>query len=381
MITAPEIVFTVTNDLTYDQRMLRICSTMAEAGYKVTLVGRLLPGSLPPDKRNFEQVRLKCRYNKGKLFYLEYNWKLYKYLHHHVKNSQNRAFMALCAIDLDTIMPVLRVSERIKTLRVYDAHELFTELTEVKRRPLVAHIWNWVERKAVPKFKFGYTVNDFIAGELTKRYQVSYAVIRNLPFSRKTTETFVGNNITIPPGRFFLYQGAVNEGRCFETLIPAMKFVNANLVIAGEGNFYRQARDLSVHHGVTDKVFFLGNVKPAQLAILTPLAYAGITLFKNSGLNQYYSLANRYFDYIQGGIPQLCVAYPEYEVLNLQYPTAMLIHDLSAESIAQSLNKLLDDAVFYRELQQHCPAAAKMLCWEKEAVKLLAYWNTILPIK
>jgi len=65
----PHIIFTVTNDLTYDQRMERICSTMANAGYKVTLVGRTMPGSVALDKRSYGQVRLNCRYHKGKLFY------------------------------------------------------------------------------------------------------------------------------------------------------------------------------------------------------------------------------------------------------------------------------------------------------------------------
>ncbi len=35
-----KIVFTVTNDLTYDQRMHRICSSLARAGYTVQLIGR-----------------------------------------------------------------------------------------------------------------------------------------------------------------------------------------------------------------------------------------------------------------------------------------------------------------------------------------------------
>ncbi|MEK0440993.1 MAG: hypothetical protein RLZZ504_1909, partial [Bacteroidota bacterium] len=35
------IIFTVTNDLAFDQRMQRICGSMAAAGYAVTLVGRL----------------------------------------------------------------------------------------------------------------------------------------------------------------------------------------------------------------------------------------------------------------------------------------------------------------------------------------------------
>lgn len=377
----PEIIFTVTNDLSYDQRMQRICGTLAAAGYKVTLVGRLMPGSLALDEKNYQQVRLACRNHSGKLFYLEYNWRLYQYLKKQVTGVNSSRQSALCAIDLDTIIPVLRVSEKMGLPGVYDAHELFTELTEVKRRRLVAAIWNWVEQKVVPKFKFGYTVNEFIAGELKRRYRVNYQVIRNLPLRKKHTPNLTLDALTLPAGRFFLYQGAVNEGRCFEMLIPAMKKVAANLVIAGDGNFFKQAIALAKNHDVEEKVHFLGYVKPAQLSSLTPLAYAGITLFENSGLNQYYSLANRYFDYIQGGIPQLCSAYPEYENLNNRYPCAIMLKDQTVEGIASSLNKLLSDNVFYDDLKRHCVLAAEELCWENEAEKLITYWKTILPIK
>ena len=41
------ITFTVTTDLTYDQRMIRICTSLAAAGYAITLVGRKLQSSIP----------------------------------------------------------------------------------------------------------------------------------------------------------------------------------------------------------------------------------------------------------------------------------------------------------------------------------------------
>ena len=34
------LVFTVTNDLNYDQRMIRICTSLNNAGYQVLLIGR-----------------------------------------------------------------------------------------------------------------------------------------------------------------------------------------------------------------------------------------------------------------------------------------------------------------------------------------------------
>ena len=65
------IIFTVTNDLTYDQRMHRICGTLAAAGHRVTLVGRALPGSVPLEEKVFYQKRLRCFFRKGFAFYAE----------------------------------------------------------------------------------------------------------------------------------------------------------------------------------------------------------------------------------------------------------------------------------------------------------------------
>ena len=54
------IIFTVTNDLTYDQRMHRICHSLAAHGYDVLLVGRKLSKSVPLTQQTFGQKRLTC---------------------------------------------------------------------------------------------------------------------------------------------------------------------------------------------------------------------------------------------------------------------------------------------------------------------------------
>ena len=41
------IYFIVTNDLSYDQRMIRIATTLTQAGYTIKLVGRKLNNSIP----------------------------------------------------------------------------------------------------------------------------------------------------------------------------------------------------------------------------------------------------------------------------------------------------------------------------------------------
>jgi glycosyltransferase involved in cell wall biosynthesis len=360
----PKIIFTVTNDLTYDQRMNRIAGTMGEAGYEVLLVGRKRKASVELVEQAFKQERLGCFFEKGFLFYTEYNLRLFFFL-------LFQKAEIICAIDLDTILPVYFATVIKKTKRVYDAHELFTEQKEVLTRPFIHFLWLAVERFAVPKFRSGYTVNGFISEELTRRYNVNYAVIRNLPRL---------SALPVLPGqkeKWILYQGSVNEGRCFETLIPAMKNVDARLVICGNGNFFEQAVALVKQHQLESKIAFKGYVKPDELLALTAAAYMGLTLFESKGMNQYHSLANRFFDYPMAGIPQVCVNYPEYAAINQQYAVAYMIDDTSPETIADALNNLLADTVLYESLRQNCLRARNIFNWENEKQRLLDFYRIL----
>ncbi len=360
---AKKIVCTVTNDLNYDQRMIRICTTLADAGYDVTLVGFKRKKSKPIIPRSFKQVRLPIIVEQGKLLYAHYWFNLFFFL-------LFRKADILCAIDLDTILPVYYVS-RIRGLkRVHDAHEIFTDLKEVISRPAVYKMWNWIARHTIHHFPVGYTIGECYAEDFKKRYGVNYGVVRNATILRP---------VTIPEKkeRFILYQGAVNVGRCFEQLIPAMKNVHSKLIIIGDGNFYAQAVALTKEHEVEDKVIFKGYVPPEQLGEYTIQAYVGITLFEDTSLSNRLSLANRFFDYMHNGVPQLCVKYPEYERVNERYEIAMLIDDTSPANIASALNQLLADEGYYQRLQQNCLEAKKVYCWQEQAKTLLSTYERL----
>lgn len=358
------IVFTVTNDLSYDQRMIRICTSLADAGYHVTLVGFTRPDSKPFAAQPFVQKRLRLLFRKGWLFYADYNIRLFWWL-------LFRKMDVICAIDLDTILPCWMVSVLRSKKRVYDAHELFCEMQEIVERPAVYRIWKRIEKLTVPRFKLGYTVNQPIADEFTRLYNRHYAVVRNVPFLRPL-------EIPEKKEKFILYQGAVNEGRSFDTLIPAMKQVDARLVIAGDGNYMEKAVQLVSEHGLTEKVQFTGKLLPDQLRTLTRQAWAGVTLFENKGLSNYYSLANRYFDYLHAGIPQLCVDYPVYRELNKIRAVALLTDDLSPAALAQKLNQLLNDAALYNTLQQNCIEMRQQLNWQEEEKVIISFYHSIL---
>lgn len=359
------IYFTVTNELVYDQRMIRICGTLSRQQYEVVLVGRQFKNAATLQPHPFRQVRLYCWFTKGKLFYVEFNVRLLLYL-------LFKKMDALCAIDLDTILPCYIISKFKSIPRIYDAHELFCEMKEVRSRKFIYGFWKKIERFAVPRFKLGYTVNLPIAQEFNKMYNVDYGIIRNIA---------VLNNTELQPAKtetFLLYQGAVNEGRSFETLIPAMRLINVPLMLCGDGNFMQEVKRLVEKYNVQDKVIFKGKVNPDALKKITPLATIGITLFDREGMSNYYSLANRFFDYIHAGVPQLCADYPVYREINAQFEVAVLISDLSAENIAKQIRMLLSDTVLYEKLRQNCLAAREVYNWQNEEKKLIEFYNNLL---
>lgn len=357
------IVCTVTNDLNYDQRMIRICSTLAEAGYDVTLVGFKRKTSKPLTQKPFKQFRIPIIAEKGKIMYADYWVKLFFYL----LFKKGDIF---CAIDLDTILPVYYASKLRGKKRVYDAHELFTELKEVISRPSVHAMWKWIGNHTVPHFPAGYTIGESYADELHKWYGVNYGVVRNATVLKP---------LTIPEKkeRYILYQGAVNVGRCFEQLIPAMQNVDAKLIVCGEGNFYQQALALTKEYGLEHKISFMGYVPPDQLTNYTINAWVGITLFEETSLSNRLSLANRFFDYMHYGVPQLCIKYPEYEKINAQFEIAYLVENPTPENIAAALNKLLNDDAYYNRLQANCLKAREVYNWQEQTKTLLKTYDAL----
>lgn len=368
MAKAKHIILTVTNDLNYDQRMIRICTSLTNAGYKVTLVGFKRKNSPPLAGRPYHQKRIPILAEQGKLLYGGYWIMLFFYL-------LFKRCDALCAIDLDTILPVYLVSLIRNKRRVYDAHELFTELKEVVTKPREKKIWDWIERTTVPNFHHNYTVGDFCALYFLEKYGKQFAVVRNAT---------VLQPLTIPEkkDRYILYQGWVNEGRCFEELIPAMQQVNATLIVCGEGNFFSQAKELAIQYNVQDKIAFKGFVPPDELKTYTANAYIGLTLFHAISKSNEYSLANRFFDYMHNGVPQVCMNFPEYRKVNEEYEIGILVSEpMTPDHIATALNKLLSDTAYYNRLQGNCLQAREKYCWQHEEKTLLKVYEEVFNRK
>lgn len=354
------ITLAVTSDLSYDQRIDRIAFALTEADFEVFVIGRRKKQSIPLEKKTYSRKRLNCFFEKGKLFYLEFNFRLFFFL---LFNSSD----IICANDLDTILPCTLVCIIKRKTLTFDSHEYFTEVPEVVNRPKIQFIWEKIANFCIPYSKLNYTVSESLAKIFEEKYNAAFITIRNIPFKNKPS--IQPKHIPKLPEKYFIYCGAVNQGRGLENLIAIFENLNAFLVIAGDGDLYEKISTEVKRKKLESRILLPGYVKPEEMMWITQNAFAGFNLLENSGLSYYYSAANKFFDYANAGIPQICINFPEYISLNHELEVALLTN-LDSNAILNCINTLENDQDLFLKLKTNCKKSLEVWNWENESLNL-----------
>ena len=356
-----KIIVSVTNDLSTDQRVDKVCSTLQKEGYEIFLIGRKLKNSTPLN-RDYKTKRIKLIFNKGFLFYAEFNFRLFFVLLFSKKDM-------LLSNDLDTLLPNYLISILQKKSIIYDSHELFPEIPELVYKPFVKKCWSALEAWILPKLKNTYTVCNSIAVFYDKKYNTKFKTILNLPnkkdlelgeFPFKTAEK-----------KIIIYQGAVNIGRGLELIIDTMEFLdNCKLVIIGNGDIYKDLVKKVDHKNLNNKIHFLGKISPIELQKLTPLANLGISIEEDLGLNYRFALPNKIFDYIQAEVPILVSNLPEMKMISINYNVGEIIKNRKPTELAKQIEELIE-----KDFSINLKKAKKELIWGNQEEKLISIFN------
>ncbi|MDR0427016.1 MAG: glycosyltransferase, partial [Dysgonamonadaceae bacterium] len=327
-----KITVSVINDLATDQRVHKVCTTLSENGYEVKLVGRKFRNS-PILNRTYRTERMRLFFNKSFLFYAEYNVRLFFYL------LFDRADIFL-SNDTDTLSANYFASRIRRKPLVFDAHEMFPEVPEVVGRKHVKQFWTALEDYLFPRLKYSYTVCRSIADIYNRKYGMDMKVVRNIPFADKP----VGPNehkIKKNGKKMLLYQGAVNVGRGIEWVIDAMPFLDDFIFyVVGGGDILNDLKEKVKKQNLEDKVIFTGRVPFEELLSYTASADIGINLLENKGLNYYFSLPNRIFDYIRNRVVILATDFPEIRRIVSHYNVGVLINRYEPEFLAETIKTL-----------------------------------------
>jgi glycosyltransferase involved in cell wall biosynthesis len=355
-------IVSVINDLLTDQRVNKTCLVLQELGFDVLLVGREKKDSVPLTERPYRTHRMKLLFEKGPLFYAEFNIRLFFFLIAHKSDL-------LFSNDLDTLLPNFLLSKIKKIPLVYDSHEYFTETPELVNRKFVQKVWKKIESSIFPHLRDVITVNDSIANLFKIDYGVDVAVVRNIPPSPTGTINIDIPRINNPDHKsIILLQGSgINIQRGAEELVQAMQFVgNAHLVIIGGGDVLPQLKTMTVDLALGAKITFLPKMPFELLRAYTSQATLGLTLDKDTNINYRYSLPNKLFDYIHAGVPVL--ASPLTEIKNIidSYQVGETISSHEPHALASHISGLLANPEKLATYKANCKIAAKELNWQNE---------------
>ncbi len=369
-------IVSVINDLSTDQRVHKVCTTLHNLGYDVTLVGRRQRKSLPLAQRDYKTKRFFLLFEKGPLFYLEFQKRLFWYLMFHKAD-------VLVANDLDTLFPNYWVSKLKGINIVYDSHELFCEVPELQANPFKRKLWKRIERWIFPKLKNVFTVNKSIAKIYSEEYNVDVKVVRNVPLlsNQKNVEHKTKEELGLPiDKKIIVLQGAgINIDRGAEEAVQAMQYVNnAILLIIGSGDVMEVLKQMVVDFKLNDKVIFIGKVPFEKLMQYTYLADLGLTLDKDTNINYRYSLPNKLFDYIHAGVPVLSSDLVEIKNIIKEYEIGDTIDSHKPQHIADKIDSIFNNETKLQLWKKNTKIASEKLNWELEEQQLIAVYKQFL---
>ena len=356
-----KIIISVTNDLSTDQRVKKVCGTLNSMNYDILLIGRKKHTSLKL-KRPYRTKRMKLIFNKGALFYAEFNIRLFILLVFSKVDIYH-------ANDLDTLLAnYLAAIIRRKPI-VYDSHEYFTGVPEIQNKKLVKKVWQTIEQFIFPKLKHIITVNQSIAQLYKEEYNKDLRILRNVPNKVESLKLKSKSELNIAEDKdIIITQGAgININRGIEELVEAMQYLNnVCLIIIGDGDVIPQLKKRVLELKLENSIIFKGRMPYHEMMQYTQHAKLGITIDKDTNTNYKYSLPNKLFDFIHAGIPILASKIIEVEKIIKKYQIGLFINNHEPTHIANQIKYALDNKELISEWKSNTTLATKELNWEIE---------------
>lgn len=258
---------------------------------------------------------------------------------------------------------------------IYDAHELVTERNGVKGFRKV--IEKKIEKKYIKKASQIITVSESIKEWYQERYNLNnITIIRNI---QKASE-FDGKLIPIRD-RFninigtiiFVYCGNFFRNRGVDTIIDYFSSLDPKkycVVFFGKGELETAITEAAEYY---DNIIYGGFIPEGLLVRTLKTADIGIILKKNDqSLSQYFALPNKFFQYIQAGLPILISNSKEMEEYVKKYDIGW-VETFKGQKCVETINY---ESI--KSKKQNVQLLSKELTWKKEKLRLQNIYKKVI---
>jgi glycosyltransferase involved in cell wall biosynthesis len=376
-----DVCAAVVSDLTFDARVWKEARSLANAGYRVRLIGCRyeLPASLRRGEGLIEVVEIPLGTRRGQISVVGRAVTLLR-LWVAVIRTPARAYHAHNI----HVGPAAWLASRLRRARlVYDAHELYDEASGGLPLPQVtAPITRVVERFMVRRSDAVFTTNLSRVDHLRERYgRTSIEVLANVP---RRVDEVVPLDPGYPSGApIILYQGGIYaRTRAFRETIEALsKLVDAQFVIIGFGRDHDLdlIRQWAREYGVSTRVHLLPPRPFDELVRTAAGASVGLVPIKATKTNHRLGDTNKLFEYLMAGLPVAASDLPEIRRVATQGdpPVGELFDPNSPTSIADAIRRVIADTAYERRRREARRLALEKFNWEIEERRLISVYRTL----
>ena len=388
----PRICMLITNEVFRDGRVLRTARTLHDR-YDLIVLGI--------DKLNmqFDQdevrrqlglnvewlpLRITGEFPRNKLGYMMRYVEVCRRL---LKRCRQLAPDAIHAHENNTLPVAAAVKKATGAKIVYDAHELYRDTAYVMR-VFGIDVMGRMESRRMKQCDGIIACNTYRAEIMYKEYGAPFmpTVVRNVPPfeayqpSEALRHYVAERNANIR--HVCLHQGGISPGRGMEVVVRSLQHLpeDVGLVLLGGGKkeYIDRLRTLAEDLGVSERLFCHPPVNHDELFPLTCSADIGIVIYENVSRNNYYCAPNKLYEYAAAGLPAVGADLPPIRDFFDEYRTGELFDGREETSLADAINRILQDEQVRQQYRANGLAAAKIMCWENESKALIDLYERLL---
>jgi glycosyltransferase involved in cell wall biosynthesis len=379
-----DVCAAVVSHLPFDARVWKEARTLADAGYRVKLIGACydIERTQRRGESGVDVVEIPFGRRTGEISPIGRFGTVMR-IWAEVLRTRARCYHAH---NIHTGPPSWTASKLRRAGLLYDAHELYGEVAaNGQREGAISALASFAaERFMVRHSAAVVTTNRSRVSVLRERHgRADIEVLGNMP--SRVDEVIPLDPGYPPGGAVLLYQGGVYaRARAFRETLEALAMLeDTELVVIGFGRDGDLAlvREWAEAIGVSDRVHMLPPRPFDELVGTAARATVGLVPIRPSNMNHYFGDTNKLFEYLMAGLPVVASDLPEIRrvVTAGDPPVGELFEPSSARSIAAAVRRVVADPELYEARRRQARALAlERFNWKLEGERLVAIYSELL---